>query len=114
MPELEYAGKKVQVDEDGCLVSFQDWDENLARAMAMREGIAELTQKDMVMLKFIRDYYQRYDFFPIVRSICKIVHERKDCLDERFSNPLVAWKVAGLPHPEEPIVSLLKAGQSPG
>jgi hypothetical protein len=33
---------------------------------------------------------------------------------EEFYNPLLAWKLAGLPKPEEPIISLLEAGQSPG
>jgi hypothetical protein len=49
-----------------------------------------------------------------VNQICKRVHEAKDCVKEKFINPLIAWKIAGLPHPEEPIVSLLEAGQSPG
>jgi hypothetical protein len=32
----------------------------------------------------------------------------------RFFAPLLAWKLAGLPTPEEPVISLLSAGQSPG
>jgi hypothetical protein len=35
---------------------------------------------------------------------------RRAC--RKVLNPLIAWKMAGLPHPEEPIVSLLEAGQS--
>jgi sulfur relay (sulfurtransferase) DsrC/TusE family protein len=66
------------------------------------------------MLKFIRWYYRTFEFFPSINAICKNVHEPKDCVHEKFINPLIAWKVAGLPHPEEPITSLLEAGQSPG
>lgn len=114
MPLLEKAAKKVLLDEEGYLVHFEDWDEDVARALAAREGITELTSEKLKMLKFIRDYYKAYDFFPIVRSICKNVSERKDCVQEKFINPLIAWKIAGLPHPEEPVISLLEAGQSPG
>lgn len=114
MPLLEYERKKVEVDEDGCLLHFDDWDEEVAQSIAAREGIEELGPDRMNMLKFIRWYYQTYDFFPIVNRICKRVHEAKDCVKEKFFNPLIAWKIAGLPHPEEPIVSLLEAGQSPG
>jgi hypothetical protein len=35
-------------------------------------------------------------------------------VSEKFFNPLIAWKIAGLPHPEDPVISLLEAGQSPG
>lgn len=114
MSLLEYAEKKVLVDEDGYLVHYEDWDEKVAQALAKQEGIAELAADRLNMLKFIRDYYKTYDFFPIVSSICKNLHERKNCVHEKFINPLIAWKIAGLPHPGEPILSLLQAGQSPG
>ncbi len=114
MPVLEYEQKKIEVDNDGCLVHFDDWDEDVAQALAAREGIEELGPDRINMLKFIRWYYQTYDYFPIVNQICKKIHEPKDCVQEKFINPLIAWKIAGLPHPEEPIVSLLGAGQSPG
>ncbi len=72
---LEFARKKIETDEDGCLVRFDDWDEDVARALAAQEGIGELTSDRLSMLKFIRDYYKKYDFFPIVRSICKNVSD---------------------------------------
>ncbi len=114
MQVLSYADKKIAVDDDGCLIQFNDWNEEVARALAELHGIHELTEDRMEMLKFIRDYYKSYDFFPIINTICKRVREAKDCVNEKFINPLVAWKIAGLPHPDEPMVSLLEAGQSPG
>ncbi|OGW47036.1 MAG: hypothetical protein A2078_07945 [Nitrospirae bacterium GWC2_57_9] len=111
---LENQPKTVMLDEAGYLVHFEDWSEDVARMLAAREGIPELTPERLNMLRFIRDYYKAYDFFPIVRSICRNVSEPKDCVQEKFINALIAWKIAGLPHPEEPLVSLLEAGQSPG
>jgi TusE/DsrC/DsvC family sulfur relay protein len=114
MPVLTAGRKQIVVDGDGCLVNFNDWNEDVARKLAELSGTGELTAESLAMLKFIRDHYRAYNFFPIVNSICKKLHEPKDCVAEKFYNPLVAWKLAGLPHPEEPVVSLLEAGQSPG
>jgi TusE/DsrC/DsvC family sulfur relay protein len=114
MPILEYAEKKINVDDEGYLVNFDDWDESAARALAAREGINELADDRIAILKFIREYYKTYNFFPILNAVCKRVSEPKDCVQEKFMNALVAWKIAGLPRPGEPIISLLEAGQSPG
>jgi TusE/DsrC/DsvC family sulfur relay protein len=114
MPVLEYKEKKIDVDDEGYLVNFDDWDEGAARALAAREGIDELTGDRIAIVKFIREYYKTFNFFPILNAVCKRVSEPKDCVKEKFMNALVAWKIAGLPRPEEPIVSLLEAGQSPG
>lgn len=114
MSILNHEGREIAVDNDGYLVNFNDWDENVARELALRWGVGELTLESIAILKFIRDHFKTYNFFPIVGSICRNVHESKDCVTEKFVNPLIAWKIAGLPHPDEPIISLLEAGQSPG
>jgi TusE/DsrC/DsvC family sulfur relay protein len=106
--------RTVPVDNDGYLIDFNDWDELVAQELASRAGIGALGAESIAMLKFIRDHYKIYKFFPIINSICRNLHEPKDCVAEKFPNPLVAWKIAGLPHPEEPVISLLEAGQSPG
>jgi TusE/DsrC/DsvC family sulfur relay protein len=114
MPKLKNKDRMIAVDEEGYLVNFDDWDEDVARELAAKADVGELTSESIAMLKFIRDHYKAYNFFPIVNSICRNIHAPKDCMAERFFNPLIAWKIAGLPHPEEPIISLLEAGQSPG
>jgi TusE/DsrC/DsvC family sulfur relay protein len=111
---IEYRGKRVAVDEEGYLVNYGEWDEMAAQALAAQEGVGELPPDKISALKFIREYYERYNFFPILNAVCKHVHKPKDCVQEDFLNPLLAWKIAGLPRPEEPIISLLAAGQSPG
>jgi TusE/DsrC/DsvC family sulfur relay protein len=114
MPILKHKDRMITVDDEGYLVNFDDWDEEVASELAASADVGGLTPENIAMLKFIRDHYKAYNFFPIVNSICKNIHAPKDCVSEKFFNPLIAWKIAGLPHPEEPIVSLLKAGQSPG
>lgn len=114
MPTLEYREKMITIDEDGYLVDFEEWNEEVARGLAARAEAGELPAESIAILRFIRDYYRKYNFFPMVNAICKRVQEPKGCVTQKFLNPLIAWKLAGLPHPEEPIVSLLEAGQSPG
>jgi TusE/DsrC/DsvC family sulfur relay protein len=111
---LEIKGKKIAIDEEGYLVNFDDWDDSVAGILARREGLPDLTEDKLAALRFIREYYKKYNYFPILNAICKNIHKPKDCIHEDFMNGLVAWKLAGLPKPEEPIISLLEAGQSPG
>jgi len=114
MPVLKHNARTIAVDGEGYLTNFDDWDEEVASELAARADVGELPPESIGMLKFIRDYYKTYNFFPIVNSICRNIHAPKGCVTEKFFNPLIAWKIAGLPHPEEPIISLLEAGQSPG
>lgn len=114
MAVLEYAGKKISVDDEGYLMNFDDWDETVACALAEKEGIEELTKERMDILKFIRSYYREHHFFPILNAICRNVHQPKECVSEKFMSPLLSWKLAGLPRPDELIITLLEYNQTPG
>jgi TusE/DsrC/DsvC family sulfur relay protein len=114
MAILEYAGKKVSVDDDGYLMNFDDWNEAIACALAEKEGVEELTKERMDILKFIRNYYREYHFFPIMNAVCRNVHQPRECISEKFIHPLLSWKLAGLPKPDELIINLLEFNQSPG
>ncbi len=114
MQTIEYGGKSIKADDEGYLLNFDDWNENVACALAEREGVEELTKEKLEILKFIREYYRKYNFFPILNAICKNVHQPKNCFNEGFIEPLQAWKLAGLPAPDDVIINLLRYGQSPG
>jgi len=70
MPTIEYGDLKINVDEEGFLLNFNDWNEKVACALAEREGIEELTQDKLEILRFIREYYKKYNYFPILNAIC--------------------------------------------
>ena len=58
MPTFEYDRRKIQVDEEGYLVNFEDWDETVACALAEREGAGKecpLAKEQIEILKFIRE-----------------------------------------------------------
>jgi tRNA 2-thiouridine synthesizing protein E len=108
MSILEYGGLKINVDDAGYLMNFQDWNEKVACAIAEQEGVEEITKDRMEVIKFMRDYYKQFNSFPILGSVCKNVHQPKDCVNEDFVDPVKAWKIAGLPKPSEEVISYLK------
>ncbi len=108
MSVIDYGGLKINLDDEGYLLDYNDWNEKVACGLAEREGIEELTKDRMEIIKFMRDYYKQYNFFPILGSVCKNVHQPKDCVREDFIDPLKAWKVAGLPKPSEQVISHLR------
>ncbi|GAB4389493.1 MAG: hypothetical protein Kow0025_15210 [Thermodesulfovibrionales bacterium] len=99
MPVIEYGGLKINLDDDGFLVRMDDWNDKVACAIAEREGVEELTKERMEVINFMRDYYKRFNAFPILRAVCRNIHKPKDCVEEEFMDPMKAWKVAGLPNP---------------
>lgn len=113
MATIEYAGGKVDIDDEGYLVNINDWNEQVACALAEREGVDELTKERIDILKFVREYYKKYNFFPILNAVCKNVHQPKNCINEKFMDPLTAWKLAGIPQPSEDIVNIVEYGQTP-
>ena len=116
VPETRILSKcvpPVRMDEEGYLLDFDEWDENTASAIAHREGIKELTKEHIDILKFIRRHFSEYGYFPVVHAVCKNVSQPEACLTERFMNPIVAWKIAGLPKPDAVILNLIEHGEPP-
>ncbi len=100
MPAIEYQGLKIEVDDEGFLVNFDDWNEKIACALAEREGVSKqcpLSKERMEILKFIRDYYKKNNSVPIVRAVCTNVHQPKNCEYLQFPDPIITCKIAGLP-----------------
>jgi len=116
MPTIKHEGIKIDLDDEGYLVNFEDWSEKIACALADREGVSKecpLTKERMDILKFIRVYYKQYNSLPIIRYVCKNVHQERECGYEQFIDPLKAWKIAGLPKPIGYVKHELKSPPSP-
>jgi tRNA 2-thiouridine synthesizing protein E len=108
MPVIELSDATVEVDDEGFLVDFEDWDENVACELARREGVEYLAKDRMDILEFMRDYYRKFNSFPILNAVCKNVHQPKECTYEQFPDPIIAWKIAGLPKPTTEVFQAIR------
>ena len=53
---IEVGGQTVETDANGYLVNIEDWSEDVAKAMAEKEGI-ELSDKHWDLINYLRDEY---------------------------------------------------------
>jgi TusE/DsrC/DsvC family sulfur relay protein len=103
MSEIEVAGRKLAVNEEGFLQHPEEWDEDVAVILAqMEEGLDELTDEHWAVIKYIRNYYQENNLAPMVRKLCKATGLPLRKIFQLFpSGPAKgACKLAGLPKPD--------------
>ncbi len=108
MPFIERGGFEIELDNEGYLVDIDQWNEEVARTLAQREGVGDLTADRLDIIRFMREYYKQYRAFPVLRGVCRKVHQSKDCYSENFIDPLKAWKIAGLPKPDEHVIAEIR------
>ncbi|KAA6185076.1 TusE/DsrC/DsvC family sulfur relay protein [Thiohalocapsa marina] len=106
MTAMQIAGRNVQFNKKGHLVSFQDWDNDLAAALAAEDGL-KLTPCHWSVINFLRDYYAFHEIPPspkvIVREIGHQLSTHMPCtrksLMSLFPNGgcKQACRIAGLP-----------------
>jgi tRNA 2-thiouridine synthesizing protein E len=102
----EVNGRTLEATETGFLVSADDWDREVAAAIAAAEGV-ELTQDHWDVIDYLREaYFDHNGEQPNNRAILKAMQERwpgravdnKTLFDLFPGNPSKqAGKIAGLP-----------------
>lgn len=98
----------LELDNDGFLKNLEDWNEQIAEALAQQEGI-ELTAEHWEILLLLRRFYQEFDVSPAMRPLSKYIRTELGAdkassiyLLQLFpgSPAKVAARIAGLPRPE--------------
>lgn len=100
MNVLKCGDKNISLDEDGFLNNQNDWDKNVAMSLAQKEGLNTLDEEQFEIVQFMRGYYNKFHAFPILNYVCKNLDEPRICVNEKFIDPMKAWKIAGLPKPD--------------
>ncbi len=103
MAVLEVNQKKIELNQEGFMVHPEEWDNEVAKALAQaEEGIGSLTDDHWAVIKYIRGYYLEKNLAPMVRKVCKNTGFALKYIFELFpSGPAKgACKVAGLPKPD--------------
>ncbi len=101
MANIEVNGQTVELDEDGFLVTLDQWNEDVARYLAKEEGVEELNEDHWKLINYLKGYFAEYGIAPMVRKMTKESgYSLKEIYDLFPSGPAKgACKVAGLPKP---------------
>ncbi|OOF45713.1 sulfurtransferase TusE [Rodentibacter trehalosifermentans] len=104
---LKINAMQLETDNDGYLLNSQQWNEEVAQAIAEQEQL-ELTPAHWEVIYFVRDFYQEYNTSPAIRMLVKAMAEKlgEDKGNSRYLQRLFpkgpakqATKLAGLPKP---------------
>lgn len=101
MPTVEFEGQTFNVDEDGFIDDFNNWNETWVKYIKSLEGIEELTDQHWKVIGVLQDYYKKNGIAPMVRMLSKATGFKLKYIYELFpSGPgKGACKMAGLPKP---------------
>jgi tRNA 2-thiouridine synthesizing protein E len=96
------AGKTIELDADGHLVSRADWNEEIAKALAQEEGIPHLTDRHWLVLNFMKKEFDAKGDAPSIRKLTKESGVDTKELYQLFPKGPAkkAAKIAGLPKPK--------------
>src|SRR5947207_1931431 len=65
------ADAPVDVDAEGFLTNPEQWNEQIAHAIAAENGIADLTERHWLVVRFMRERYLATGTAPSIRSLGK-------------------------------------------
>jgi tRNA 2-thiouridine synthesizing protein E len=101
MPQVELAGEMYEVDEKGFLQEPERWNEAVARTMAAKEGVDQLTDEHWRAINYLRSYYLQNGICPMVRKFKREMGLSLSRIYELFPNGPAnsACKWAGVPKP---------------
>ncbi len=102
MTTATIAGKTVTVNEEGFLTEYDDWDEDVAKALAAQIGIDELTDDHWTVVKFLRADFKDQGETPTLRRVTKVAGIPTKALFDLFPKKpakKMAY-VAGVPKPK--------------
>jgi len=92
----------VDVDAEGFLTDPEQWNEQIARAIAQESGIPELTDRHWLVVKFMRARYLATGTAPSIRSLGKESGVPVKELYQLFPKgpAKLAAKIGGIPKPK--------------
>jgi dissimilatory sulfite reductase related protein len=100
MAQLTVGDMTLEVNEDGFILEPARWNDDVAAAIAARDGVGPLTAKHWKIVRYIREHYVEFHVPPLVRKLCKQTGvQLKDTYGLFPRGPANgACKVAGLPN----------------
>jgi len=98
--EATIAGINVKVNEEGYLTDFSQWNEDVAKDIAVQEEIGELTDRHWTVIKYLQNQFEN----EVPLTIRKVGKSGVTDIKEFYAlfpgGPLKkATKIAGIPKP---------------
>ena len=89
-------------DKDGNLANRNDWNETVARQLALEEGITELNERHWKVVYFMREQFEVKGDSPSIRKLTKEsgINTKELYLLFPKGPAKKAAKIAGLPKPK--------------
>ncbi|MGF1545933.1 MAG: TusE/DsrC/DsvC family sulfur relay protein [Thiotrichales bacterium] len=75
MTTLQVSSRSLPLNPHGFLASFSDWDEDVTRELAAADGL-ELTDCHWTAIRFLREYFAKYEVPPSPRTMIRTVGEQ--------------------------------------
>ena len=102
MAQKTYGATTVDVDAEGFLTDFSQWNREVAEAIAKEEGIAELTPAHWKVIEFMHKEFRENGQVPSVRKLNKSgVISTKELYEIFPGGPAKkAARIAGMKKPE--------------
>lgn len=98
---MEIRESKLEFDPNGFMLDGQVWTEEIAGAIASYDGLGPLTAPHWKIIKELRRAWLHSHTLPAISHVCHQAGLGPTCLEALFHGPKEAWRVAGLPDPEE-------------
>ena len=99
MREIEVAGNRIELTDEGFLTNKDQWNEEVAKALALEEGI-ELTEKHFEVLNYLRKESESGATLTIRKVGKSGIVDIKGLYELFPGGPLKkSSKIAGIPKP---------------
>ena len=90
------------LDDEGFLIIPELWTKELSRKMAKTQFNITLTDQQLKIITYIRDYYKKWETFPMLKTIRDEFNLTSQEIDDFFKRGSstargVICKLAGLP-----------------
>ncbi len=105
---MDVEGRRIELGADGHLLDPKSWSEDVAKAMAERNGV-DLRPLHWWLIRFVREHHRRYGMPPLMRVAIRAMRdgtEQHDASSRTLyrlfpDGPIrEACRYAGLPRPE--------------
>ena len=96
------ADAPVEVDAEGFMTKPEQWNEQIAEAIARENGVPELTDRHWLVVRFMRERYLATSTAPSIRSLGKESGVPVKELYQLFPKgpAKLAAKIGGIPKPK--------------